>query len=404
MTLPPNPFFPAHRQNVADALSPVVGRLLFGLMYSGQALLIASLLYTQPTVLDRQLAIAGIAGYLGFGACLAAQSWPGASKPLRVNMTFAMSVCSLLFNLAFSRLEGFTALSLQVVSAIVIVTVVSSRVAVVWIVLQSLALAWANAWAVPLVYKALLYPSYIVMQLFSAYLMKILLRERQQRLAMIRLNQELEEAQSAVAAASQASERHRIARDLHDTLGHNLTALGLELEFAYQVAGGRAREAVERAQNVNQQLLSEVRQTVSAIREPPSPAPPTFQLLEHQIRRIGHQLPAFQLHLECEASLRETPTPLSEVGREILLKCAREALTNAVRHANASEIQMRLSCQPGGVCLRIENADWPRSNWREGHGLSGMRERLEAVGGHLRVHRGPLSFCIEAFVPLRPTP
>ena len=252
----------------------------------------------------------------------------------------------------------------------------------------------------PLVYKELLYPSYTVMQLFSAYLMKILLREREQRLAMIRLNQELEEAQSAVAAASQVSERHRIARDLHDTLDHNLTALGLELEFAYQVSGGRVREAVKRAQNVNQQLLSEVRQTVNAIREAPSPTPPTFERLEDQLRQLGHQLPAVQLHLECEASLQNASTPLNEVGREILLKCAREALTNAVRHANASEIQMRLSRQPSGVCLQIENVAWPSSGWREGHGLSGMRERLEAVGGHLRVHRGPLSFCLEAFVPL----
>ncbi|WP_161882914.1 sensor histidine kinase [Deinococcus alpinitundrae] len=404
MTLPPDPFFPASRQNVADVLSPVVGRLLFGLMYGGQAVLIASLCYTQPRVLSWTALVVGTLGYLGFGLGLAVQSWPGVSRPLRLKMALLMSLCSLVFNLTFSRLEGFTALSLQVISAMVVATVVSSRWAVAWTVLQSLALAWANAWGVPLVYKMLLYPSYTLMQLFSVYLMKILLRERAQRLAMVRLNQELEEAQSAVAAASQASERHRIARDLHDTLGHNLTALGLELEFAYQVSSGRVREAVERAQNVNQQLLSEVRQTVNAIREPPSLTPPTFQRLEDQMRQLGHQLPAVQLHFECEASLRETWAPLGEASREILLKCAREALTNAVRHANASEVQMRLSSQPSGVCLRIENVARPSSGAREGHGLSGMRERLEAVGGHLRVQRGPQFFCVEAFVPLRSQP
>ena len=75
MTLPSDPFFPAHRQNVADALSPVVGRLLFGLMYSGQAVLIASLCYTQPKVLSRSWLVAGTLGYLGFGLGLAVQSW-----------------------------------------------------------------------------------------------------------------------------------------------------------------------------------------------------------------------------------------------------------------------------------------------------------------------------------------
>ncbi|WP_161884324.1 sensor histidine kinase [Deinococcus alpinitundrae] len=391
MTLPSDPFFPARSQNVTDGLSPVIGRLMFALMYIGQAVLIASLLLTQPGILPKGSMILGIASYLGFGACLAGQSWPGVSKLPRVYLTVGMSVCSLLFNLMFSRLDGFTALSLQVVSAIVIVTVVSSRAAVVWIVLQSLLLAWANAWGVSLVYKALLYPSYTVMQLFSAYLMKILLLERRQRLEVIRLNSELQAARDAVAVASQEAERHRIARDLHDTLGHSLTALSLELEYAQQVAGELITESLNRAQDINRQLLSEVRQTVNSIREPRK-----LELCE-QLERLGDPFPALDLRVRCDLELSLSPETV-----ETLLKCAREAVTNAVKHASAPQISLRLSQEVQGARLEIENAlgEPAGDSWHEGHGLQGMRERLEAIGGQLHIRRDAASFQVEARVPL----
>ncbi|CAM3176015.1 Signal transduction histidine kinase subgroup 3 dimerisation and phosphoacceptor domain-containing protein [Deinococcus saxicola] len=393
VTLPSDPFFPARNKNVTDALSPVIGRLMFALMYSGQAVLIASLLLTQPGALDQTAMIVGIAGYLGFGACLAGQSWPGASGPVRVCLTAGMSVCSLLFNLTFSRLDGFTALSLQIVSAIVIVTVVPSRVAVLWITLQSVLLAWANAWGVSLVYTALLYPSYTVLQLFSAYLMKILLRERQQRLEMIRLNTELKSARNAIAAASQLAERHRIARDLHDTLGHSLTALSLELEFARQVQGQRKQDALARAQDINQQLLSEVRQTVNTIREPQELG------LREQLKRLGDPFPALDLRVHLDPALT-----LGPVVGETFLKCVREAVTNAVKHASAPQISVHLSRDAGGARLRIGNALGATvgDDWQEGYGLLGMRERLEAIGGCLLVRRNTDSFQVEAVVPLDP--
>ncbi|CAM4044598.1 sensor histidine kinase [Deinococcus frigens] len=302
-------------------------------------------------------------------------------------------MCSLLFNLTFSRLDGFTALSLQVVSAIVIVTVVPSRVAIAWIVLQSLLLAWANAWGVTLVYKALLYPSYTVMQLFSAYVMKISLLERRQRLEMMRLNSELRAARDAIAAASQQAERHRIARDLHDTLGHSLTALSLELEFARQVQGQRKQDALARAQDINQQLLSEVRQTVNTIREPQELG------LREQLKRLGDPFPALDLRVHLDPALT-----LGPVVGETLLKCVREAVTNAVKHASAPQINVYLSRDVEGARLRIGNALGApvADDWQEGHGLLGMRERLEAIGGCLLVRRDPDSFQVEAVVPLDP--
>ncbi|WP_425144855.1 sensor histidine kinase [Deinococcus sp.] len=394
MSLPHDPFFPLRTQNVSDTLKPLVGHLSVLLVYVGEALLIGSLWYAQPHALTPGMACLGSGTFVLFGLSYAGQALPGASARLRVLLTILMSASSVLFNLAFSHLESYTALPLQVIGAIVIVGVVPGRVAVVWIVAQSLALAWASAWGVPLAFKLLLYPGYTVMQLFSAYLMKIVILERAQRLELIRLNAALEESRDAVAAASQVRERHRIARDLHDTLGHSLTALGLELEFARQVVDRQARDAVERAQEINRHLLSDVRRTVDAIREPLLPAPQAHDL-EQRFRLLGKQFPALQLHVQCESALHLDP-----LSGEILLKCAREGVTNAVRHAKATEIHLRLSAEGGRACLHLENAASLAVRWREGHGLSGMRERLEAIGGELHVARSPTAFRLEAWIPL----
>ncbi|WP_424950100.1 sensor histidine kinase [Deinococcus sp.] len=396
MSLPSDPFYPPRSQNVADSLSPFVGYLSVLLVYVGEALLIGSLWYAQPQALTAFAAWTGICTFVLFGLSYAGQAQPGASPRLRLTLAILMSVSSVAFNLAFSHLESYTALPLQVISAIVIVGVVpgSTAIATVWIVAQSLALAWANAWGVPLAFKLLLYPGYTVMQLFSAYLMKITILERAQRLEMIRLNDELARNRDMVAEASQVQERHRIARDLHDTLGHNLTALSLELEFARQVVGGQARDAVERAQEINRLLLSDVRRTVDAIRVPLPAAPAPYDLAQH-FRLLGKQFPSLQLHIYCESGLR-----LNAQINDTLLKCAREGVTNAVRHASATVISVHLSREGGLACLHLENVAAPSGHWREGHGLKGMRERLEAIGGELRVVFGPTSFRLEARVPL----
>lgn len=391
MSLLPNPSVLPGVGRDADALSPLVGHVSVLLVYVGEALLIGSLWYAQPQALDPLAAGLGVGTFVVFGLSYAVQARLEASPALQLVMAGLMSLSSVVFNLMFSRLESYTALPLQVISAMVIVGVVPGRVAVPWIVIQSLALAWANAWDVPLAFKLLLYPGYTVMQLFSAYLMKIMLRERAQRMEVSRLNGELQRAWDVVAATSQIAERHRIARDLHDTLGHRLTALSLELEFASKVTGDRVWEAVERAQEINQQLLSEVRQTVNAIRDPQELD------LEQNLTRLGEQFPLLQVNVTCDSGL-----PLQGEVCEVLLKCAREAVTNAVRHASAPEIQVHLRRELGKASLYMENAI-PRAevqNWPEGHGLRGMRERLEAIGGQLYLRRNATSFQLEMQVPL----
>ncbi|MGI8748641.1 MAG: sensor histidine kinase [Deinococcus sp.] len=375
----------------ADALSPLMGHLMVLLVYLGEALLIGALWYAQPHMLTPLTARLGVSAFALFGLSYLVQARSDAFPRRRLVMVVIMSLSSVIFNFTFSRLESYTALPLQVVSAIVIVGVVPGRTAALWIVGQSLTLAWASAWNVPLAFGLLLYPGYTVMQLFSAYLMKVMIRERAQRLEVVRLSEELRRARDAVALASRAAKRHRIARDLHDTLGHRLTALSLELEYAAQLSQSEVRQAVERAYDINRQLLSEVRQTVGAIREQSELS------LERQLELLGHPFASLDLQVQCPDELT-----LSGELSDTLLKCAREAVTNAVRHAAASHIRLHLSREQDAACLHIENA-LPASGaraWHEGHGLRGMRERLEAVGGQLSVSRKATSFQVSARVPL----
>ncbi|THF70190.1 hypothetical protein E7T06_08370 [Deinococcus sp. Arct2-2] len=368
-------------------LSPTLGFWVAWLVYAGEAVLIGLLWQAQPDRLTVGLGGVGVISFLFFGVGLAGYSLPRVAAQHRLGAVVLMSLSSVAFNLVFSHLEAFTALALQVVSAVAIVTVVPVRAATLWIVVQASALAWANSSGVPATFALLLYPGYMLMQLFSAHLMQLVWRERRQQLTLINLNAELQAARDAVAAASQDAERHRIARDLHDTLGHRLVALGLELEFAQQLAEGEVAASVARANLMNRQLLSEVRETIRDVRHPSLlPLPEAFE--------------ALATHLPIEFKVECGGVTLSAELREVYLKCAREALTNAVRHAGAQRVSLHLLGRPQGSVLRIENDGWVAGgSATAGQGLRGMRERLSALGGTLHIYTERGRFVLEACVP-----
>lgn len=381
---------PHHAANERGAL--LVGRSVGLLVYLGEALLIGGLWLTQRDALGPLSAWLGSLAFGLFGLAYLAQSRPGTTLGQQRAMAALMSGAAVIFNLVFSRLESYTALPLQVVSALMIVGVVPWRVTVCWITAQALALAWANAEGKPVLFGLLLFPGYALLQLFAAYLAFLSDQARSQRRELSRLNAELEAAHRAAEQASRLAERHRIARDLHDTLGHSLTALSLELEFAWQLASGPVAQAVERAQGINRQLLSDVRQTVSTVRaEDPDLR---LSLIEH-LQQLGEQFPALKLTFSGEREL-----PLDPATCQVLLKCAREAVTNAVKHSSAREVRLSLSRGQDWAELQVENTAVSRAAPHESYGLRGMRERLLAVGGSLEIVCAAGLFRLEARVPL----
>lgn len=227
-------------------------------------------------------------------------------------------------------------------------------------------------------------------QAFGALVVQAARRETEARHELARAHAELRATVVLLEEATRSTERLRIARDLHDVLGHHLTALALELEVASHSAPGDVH--VERARSIAKGLLHDVRASVGQIREETGP-------LEASLRALADDVPGLTIRVRVDA----------RVGPEqsaVVLRCAQEAITNALRHADAHRLD--LVVEPAADGIRFSAADDGRGVAAVvlGHGLTGMRERVESLGGELSVRSGPgAGFGVVATLPHRgPTP
>ncbi|MFC3741122.1 sensor histidine kinase [Paractinoplanes deccanensis] len=208
--------------------------------------------------------------------------------------------------------------------------------------------------------------------------------QRRSRLRAERLVGELSAAQRQVAELSAAAERNRLARDIHDSVGHHLTAVSIQLEKAEAFRDrdpAAADRAVADARTASGRALREVRESVSALRAAPFSLATAIAALAE-----GLDDPAFRVSVELSGS---------EAGHgrnalEALYRVAQEALTNARRHAGADRV--RVAVRLDDPAATIEVADNGRGFAVEaaaGSGLPGLRERLAALGGALRIDSAP---------------
>lgn len=212
-------------------------------------------------------------------------------------------------------------------------------------------------------------------------------RERQRQ-----LNAELRATRALLAESSRIAERMRIARELHDLVGHHLTALSLNLEVASHLAQGPAAEHVGKAQATAKQLLSDVREVVSELRQ--DDALDLTQALQGLIEGV----PALHVHVDLPPRFAiEDPR-----RAQVVLRCAQELITNAVRHAGARNLWLTFRDEGRGE-LELEARDDGRgaADLQPGNGLNGMRERLAEFGGRMRIDTAPnRGFRLNAWLPL----
>jgi signal transduction histidine kinase len=185
-------------------------------------------------------------------------------------------------------------------------------------------------------------------------------------------------AQSQLSETARDAERLRIARELHDTMGHHLTALNLELELVRHAPGTKSSEAVARAQALTRTLLSEVREVVGALREPGS------ELLSDSLARLAAERSQPRVHLElCGSASR-----LGSEAKLALFRCAQEAVTNAMKHGKASNVWLRLESTDRIVALEARDDGQGATRIHPGNGLMGLQERLQPLSGTLSVTLG----------------
>jgi two-component system sensor histidine kinase DesK len=187
--------------------------------------------------------------------------------------------------------------------------------------------------------------------------------------AVARTNARLRMAQEEVEHLAAVAERERIARDLHDVLGHTLSLIILKSELARKIAGrdpDRAAREIADVEQVARKALAEVREAIRGYRG----------TLEDEVARARSLLEAAGIRAELDVSL---PT-LGRAREEALALALREAVTNTVRHSGAVACRVALAADVG-VCTLTVSDDGRGGIRAEGHGLRGMRERVETLGG-----------------------
>ena len=284
---------------------------------------------------------------------------------------------------------------LLMVAAGVIPWLLSRRVGIVWLVLSQLAVlpVYHLIMGLPLfeaLLQSLLYAG------FSMFIFVTSLVARQQAQAreeQRRLNAELRATRLLLAESARINERTRISRELHDLLGHHLTALSLNLEVAGHITEGQAQEHVRQAHTLAKLLLTDVREAVSQLRESGAID------LAAALRPLAERVPSLEIHMDMD-------DPLSVEDPErahVLLRCTQEVITNAVRHAGARNLWIRVEREHGRIVIdaRDDGVGGEVEDILPGNGLRGMRERLAQYGGELDVsaRRGE-GFHLRASLPV----
>lgn len=190
------------------------------------------------------------------------------------------------------------------------------------------------------------------------------------------------------------AERLQMTRDLHDVMGHHLSALTLQLELARELVGrheaARAAAPLEQAHHAAQRLLADVRDTVSLIRE--HRRIDLSDALHELASRIEHP----RITMEIDPAARDLPPRLAHAA----LRCVQEAVTNAVRHAGAGQVRVSVRCRGDELSVVTRDDGRGAAEFRPGNGLAGMQERIAELGGRLQVVRTRGGFEIAWACPL----
>lgn len=188
-----------------------------------------------------------------------------------------------------------------------------------------------------------------------------------------RMNRKLRKANEEIEHLAKVAERERIARDLHDVLGHTLSVITLKSELAAKLMDRdpqRAGEEILEVSEISRQALSEVRDAIRGYRA---------KGLAAELVQAKSTLETAGVSVQCDAA---TTVKLPAMQESVLSLAVREGVTNVVRHAQARSCRLRLE-QQNGSC-RLEIHDDGRGGFDgEGNGLRGMRERVEMLGGTL---------------------
>jgi signal transduction histidine kinase len=226
---------------------------------------------------------------------------------------------------------------------------------------------------------------------FTAVVTELLQRERRARDELAEANERLRGYAAQAEELATTRERNRLARDIHDGLGHHLTVVQMQVQAARAVLSsdpGRADAVLAKAQTQASEALAEVRRSVATLRGPRRSPP-----LRAALAALTEEVSAAGVPTVLEVAGTERRLPAE--AEESLFRSAQEGLTNVRKHAGAASARVTLTYGEDGtvrLAVRDDGRGLPTGEHGEGRrafGLVGLRERAARAGGHLSVASAP---------------
>jgi signal transduction histidine kinase len=249
---------------------------------------------------------------------------------------------------------------------------------------------WVDAIAVALIYGTAI--------VFVVVFTRVAASEREARTALAEANQRLRDHASQVEELATTKERNRLAREIHDSLGHYLTVVNVQIGAAQAILEQdrpRALDHLAKAQALTQEGLAEVRHSVASLRASLAesrPLPEALAKLAEQWNTAG---------LRIKFVVAGTIRPLTPQVNLTLFRAAQEALTNVGKHAHATSVDLCLDYRDErAVQLRVKDNGVGSDNSEGGFGLLGVRERVQQLSGAVSVRtRAGEGFALEVELP-----
>jgi signal transduction histidine kinase len=332
--------------------------------------------------------------WLAFGAVfLACTTRVRKTSAVYITLLATESVIALIMSwLQPNSYEGF----LLIIIAWQLALHVPQKIAAWWVVLQTACLIIIISPSSPRGWVLAYAGTCFAFKTFSYVVVVFARREADARSHQESVNAELIATRQLLVETSRSRERLRISQELHDALGHQLTALNIHLEIALNQPRPEEVEAhIRKAQLVAKAMLSDVRDVVGTLREFDENGD-----LFRAIHSLTRSLPNLEVHLSADKDL----PPIRGEHAHTLLRCVQEVITNTLKHARAENLWVCISGLDG--VLQIETWDDGRGAGHDftlGIGLSGMRERFEQLGGSVKIAaRNGNGFSLHGQLPVLP--
>lgn len=305
-------------------------------------------------------------------------------------LTLQLAVSFMLLWLLPERNFEFLAI-LTVIWAAMLPFVMRTALAMLLVVLVVACWHWLVAWQTgnSVWITALLYGSFHV---FAVLVQSSSRDAEEAKQELEQKHQQLLATQQLLQAASKQSERTRIARNLHDVVGHHLTALTIQLQVAGHLVSGEAKTQVDKCHQLAKLLLSDVREAVSTMRQYADIS--LLQALKPLLDLLPGQLQV-ELQIPNDIMLRDLQQA------QHVLCIVQEALSNSLKHSGATKVTVQAKVENRQLELQIFDNGVLLPNWRSGNGIAIMRERLVECGGYLQLERKEQAMHLIATLPYR---